>query len=120
MKISEMTNDQAAEALVKIAPAVSVLLADKNTSKLLTKLQGAEGMEPAQIISTVLPELVAFCMKDHKKEVYAIVAALSMKSAGEVGKMNFIETVKIVKDSFDEDLLNFFRSSGDQTMKPGN
>lgn len=107
MKISEMTNDQAADALVKIAPAIENILKDEATKPLLEKLAGAQGMEPLQVVATILPEAVAFCMKEHKDDLYAVVAALTQKT--QVGKMNFLTTVKELKESIDEDLVGFFK-----------
>lgn len=119
MKISEMTNDVAADALVKIAPAIENILKDENTKPLLDKLSNSEGMSPIQVVGTVLPQIVAFCMKDHKKDVYAVVAALTLKPVSAVGNMNFVATVKELKESIDEDFLSFFKSSGSSEEQTG-
>ena len=115
MKISEMTNEQAADAMVKIAPAIQNLLNDENTKPMLEKLANAKGMDTVQIVATILPQAVAFCMKDHKDDLFAIVGALTMQPVSKVGKMNFVSTVKELRESFDEDFLGFFNSSGNQT-----
>ncbi len=109
MKISEMTNDQAAEAMLKIAPAFEVLLKDENTKPLLANLTEAQGKPPIEVVGTMLPKLVAFLMKDHKNELYAIVGALTMQPVSKVGKLNFVATVKELKESLDEDFLGFFK-----------
>lgn len=109
MKISEMTNDQAADAMLKIAPAIENLLKDEATKPLLEKLAGAQGMDTTAIVATILPQAVAFCMKDHKDDLYAVVGALTMQPVGKVGKMNFVSTVKELKESLDEDFLSFFK-----------
>lgn len=109
VRISEMTNDQAADALVKIAPAIENILKDEATKPMLEKLAGAQGMEPLKVVATILPEAVAFCMKEHKDDLYAVVAALTQKTKAQVGKMNFLTTVKELKESIDEDLVGFFK-----------
>ena len=120
MKISAMTNDQAADAIIKITPAISNIFDDQNSQELIDKLSKAEGMTQQELFGKLLPEILAYCMKDHKQDVYAIVGALMCKPVSEVGKMNFIQTVKEIKNSIDDDLLGFFKSSGTQTEMPGN
>ena len=120
MKISMMTNDQAADALVKMAQPMANLMEDKDTSALLETLSKSnpEGGGFAYL-GSVLPKIVSFCMKNHKADVYAIVGALTQKPASEVGKMNFLETVKELKESIDEDFIGFFKRSEPSTEKLG-
>ena len=120
MKISEMTNDQAADAIVKITPAISNIFSDKNSSELIDKLSKAENMTHQELFGKLIPEVLAYCMKDHKKDVYAIVGALNCKPVAEVGKMNFVQTIKEVKDSIDEEFIGFFKLSEPQAEKLGN
>ena len=119
MKISEMNNDQAADAMIKIAPAISNLMKDEDAENMIKSMIKAEGETSYQILGGLLPKLVAFCMKDHKRDVYAIVAALTMKPVAEVGKMNFMQTVKELKESVDEEFLGFFNLSGKAKTQPG-
>ena len=58
-------------------------------------------------------------MKDHKGDLYEIISALSLKPVAKIGQMNFMATVKELRDSIDEDLIGFFRSSGNATATPG-
>ena len=119
MKISEMTNDQAADALVKMMPAVTNIINDKKSKELLQRLTVSEGMSNQEVLTIILPEVLGYCLKSHKEDTYAIIAALTMKPVSHIGKMNFIQTVKEVKDSIDKDLLDFFKSAGNSTENPG-
>ena len=120
MKISMMTNDQAADAMIKMAQPISNLMEDKETAELLKTLtEGTPEEGGIAYFGRVLPKVVSFCMKNHKADVFAIVAALTMKNVGEVGKMNFLETVKDLRESIDEDFIGFFRQSGEQMKTPG-
>lgn len=116
MKISMMTNDQAVDAMVKMAQPISNLMEDKDTAELLKSIT-EEGREEGGVafIGRILPKVVSFCMKNHKDDVYAIVSALLLKPVKEVGKMNFLETVKELKDSIDDDLIGFFKQSESST-----
>lgn len=120
MKISMMTNDQAVDAMVKMAQPMANLMEDKDTARLLETITSS-GKEEGGIafLGRVLPSVVSFCMKDHKEDVYAIVGALMIKPAKEVGKMNFLETIKELKDSIDEDFIGFFKQSESSTAELG-
>ena len=121
MKISQMNNDQAADAMLKMAQPISNLMDDEDTKKLLETLTQTQQDEGGiSYFGKVLPQVVSFCMKNHKADVYAIVGALMQKPASEVGKLNFLETVKELRESIDEDFLGFFKSSGSLTANPGN
>lgn len=119
MKISQMTNDQAADAMVKMAEPIAHLMEDEATAKLLDDLKQGDKEGGIAFFGRMLPKVVPFCMKDHKADVYAIVAALTLKPISAVGGMNFVDTIKELRESIDEDFLGFFRSSGSATSKPG-
>lgn len=119
MKISEMTNDQAAEVLVKIAAPISNILDDDNVRPLIDEMENSDRSNPTKFLAAIVPKVVAFCMKDHKGDLYEIVGALTFKPASKVGNMNFMTTVKEIRESIDEDLIGFFRSSGNATTAPG-
>lgn len=116
MKISQMTNNQASEALIRLSSPLANILDDENTKPLLEDMEklGTKG-----IVSQWLPKFVAYCLKDHKADVYEIIGALTFKPTKVVGNMNFLETVKELKESIDEDLIGFFKSSGNATATPG-
>jgi len=119
MKISEMTNDQASEVLLRIAGPISNILDDENSKPMLDEMQNADKSNPTKFLALILPRLVAFCLKDHKGDLYEIVGALSFKPAAKVGNMNFLATVKEIRESIDDQLIGFFTSSGNATATPG-
>lgn len=112
MKISEMTNDQACEAMIRLTGAFSTVCEDDEMMKLLDELNGKTITDA---IKGVIPRFVAFALNKHKAELYEIVGALMMEPSGNVGKMNFMETVSVIRDSVDEVLTSFFPSSATLT-----
>ena len=77
-------------------------------------------MENELLIHTIgrmIPQIVSYLFKTHKEDLYEIVGALTFKKAAEVASMNFLETIRIVKDSYDEVLHDFFTSSVKQIKK---
>lgn len=120
MKISQMTTDQAADALVKMSEAVSTIVADEESIPMLNMLVAQFSDEnQAEGIAAALMKLVPFLLKKHRKELYTIIGALDGKPEEEIGKFSFMSTLRVIRDSIDKDLIDFFRSSGYVT-RPGN
>ena len=118
MKMSQMTNDQITELIIRITPAVSNIMDDEEMQPLLDKVAGSREMPLAKLIPSLLPPVVTFALRKHKADLYEIVGAFSGKSVKEVGKMNILDTMNIIKDSIDKDFTDFFRSFGGQELIP--
>lgn len=113
MKISEMTNDQATKAMIRLSGPFAAICDDDEMTMLLDELKNLkEGESVLKNISKLLPRFVAFGVQKHKTDLYEIVGALMDKTTGEVSKMNFLETIKEVRNSYDEILASFFTPSG--------
>lgn len=122
MKLAEMTNDQATEAMILIAPAVEHIMQNEKiagafsdkvvvpkdaTEEEKAKLTEESGKRVISNILKLIPELLT----TNKKDVYAIIAAVQGASVAQVGKKSFKDTILAVKDILnDEDLLSFFPS----------
>lgn len=115
MKISEMTNDQATEAMIRLAEPFGNICDDEEATKLIDEYKGMENQPLLQTIGKLLPKLVGYMFKTHKNDLYDIVGALTFKTKEQVAKMNFAETIKIMRDSYDEVLTSFFPSSVKRT-----
>jgi len=110
MKISEMTNDQAAEALIRISAPVSSICDDEKLDELLEKYKELKEESIFKTVGQLLPRIVAYAIKEHKNDFYEIVSVLSFKTVEEVANMKVTDTIKVVKDSYDEVLGSFFTS----------
>lgn len=119
MKISEMTNDQATEAMVRISAAFGFLCEDEEMVGMIDELQKLGSTPIVQAIPKVLPKFASLAFRKHKNSLYEIIGALCMKSAKEVGKMNFKQTIELVKESYDDILRDFFTSPGLSAKKSG-
>lgn len=116
MKISQMTTDQAADALCRIAPPFTRMLQDKETVPAIQQMfDSLQDEKPVESITAVLLKVVPYLLKDHKCDVYEIIGALTGKTQQQIGKQNILKTVQDIKDSLDQELVDFFRSSGGQT-----
>lgn len=111
MKISQMNNEQAADALIRISEPMGRICDDKDLVAMLDKFSTLKDVGIVRAFGRILPQLVAYALKKHREDLYDIIGALEMKPKEEVAKMNFVETVKIVRDSYDDVLRDFFTSS---------
>lgn len=111
MKISEMTNDQATEALIRIASPFEAICEDDEFLEALDKLAGMKGQPVIKVIGQMLPTFITIGLKKHRADLYEIVGALTMKPIAQVGKMNFKETVVALQESYDSVLKDFFTRS---------
>lgn len=120
MKLSEMTNDQACDAIVKLTQPVANITDDPALEPLLKELAGYGGKHEVtglKILSAMIPKVVPLLLKDHKNDLYEIIGVLSGKAKADIGKMKLTETITVIRESIDEDLINFFKSSVPQTEK---
>lgn len=119
MKISDMTNDQAAEALIRLAVPFGNICDDEEAVKMIDEYQKMGKQPVIQTIGKMLPQIVGYMFKTHKNDLYEIVGALTFKSVTQVAKMNFIETIKVIRESYDEVMSGFFISSVQQIKNSG-
>lgn len=116
MKISEMTNEQAAEAIIRLADPIGNLCDDEDIANIFNEVNNLKEVPLVQSIGRMLPKFILYGFKKHLDDLYEIVGALTMQPTSKVAKMNFVETVQVVKDSYDEVLAGFFtRSKGAET-----
>lgn len=117
MRISEMDNDQAADALVKIAGAYSFVSDDADITSLIDQIKAEDDDENIfAIISRYLPRIITLALKKHRASVYEIVSALTGADNKEVGKMNFKETVGVIMENWEE-LKAFFPWPASRTRR---
>lgn len=108
MKISEMTNDQATDALIRIAGPFESICGDEEVTNALNKIGELRGEPMIRAIGKILPMVVTIGLKKHRQDLYEIIAALTMNPVSKVGKMNFKETLTALQESYDDILRDFF------------
>lgn len=111
-----MTNDQAAEVMIRLADPVGAICDDEEAVQMIEEYKKRYRMPLFYAVGKMIPTLVGYLLKKHKSELYEIISILSGEKQADVGGMNFAETVKVLRDSYDETLSVFFRSSGSAIM----
>ena len=114
MKISEMTNDQATTALLRIAGPLSSIADDEEAVAMMDEIKALEkaGVRVERATARMIPKFVNYGLKKHKKDFYEIIGALAMKPTAQVGGMNILQTVQLIRDSWDDISASFFTRSG--------
>ena len=112
MKISEMTNEQAAEAMIRLSVPFGNLCDDKKITEMIEQYKGLKDGPMIHAFGKMLPEIIMYAFKAHREDLYEIVGALTNQSIEEVAKMNFVKTVNVLKESYDDVIRDFFTSYG--------
>lgn len=110
MKISQMTTDQAADALIRITEPAANIMHDEETIKVLEKLAKGNTDNGLSFIADNLVPVATILLKTHRQDMYEILSAMSEKEVAEIGNQKITETIKDIKDSWDGELMDFFAS----------
>ena len=109
MNINQMTMDQASDAAIRISSALSFVLDDKEVKELIKGISDKDKTPLLDWIPQYLPRIATVALKRHRESLYEIIGALDQKDADEVGKMSFIDAVKVLQENWKE-LSGFFTS----------
>ena len=114
MKLSEFSTDEALDVLCEITPYINnIIIDDALMGTLKAKVKG-DGLTKAEIMALgaeKLNKLLPVILKDHRVDVYGIVAVLNGIDAADIGRQNIIKTAAQVRDAIkDKDLVDFFKS----------
>ena len=65
----------------------------------------------------MIGKLAPALLKTHRDDLYAVVSALTGKTVAEIDAQKGLQTIKDIKESFDGELADFFKSAAD-TAQP--
>lgn len=117
MKFIDMNNEQVAEALIHISSPLENLCNDPKLDELIEKYKASKEEPLMKTIGAVVPLFISLAIKDHKNDLYEIISVVIGKPVSEIAKMNIVDTVKEVRESWNEVLTGFFQSTIPQTKK---
>lgn len=117
MKISEMTNDQAAAALLRLSGPFSEICDDEEAVAIVEEYKARNSKPYFYAVGKMIPAIVQHLLVKHKKALYEIISVLAGVPVSKVGAMKLPETVKVVQDSWDEVAETFFPSSAKSRRK---
>lgn len=114
MNINQMDLDQASEAMLRISNVLGFILEDEEVTKLLDDIGASESTSYMEWIPKYLPRIANVALRRHKEDLYEVIGALSQQDRKQVGKMNFIDAVALIRENW-EVLNSFFPSSEPST-----
>ena len=119
MKISEMSNDKAAQVLIDLSEPIGRICDDEDAVAIVAEYRGNIRKPFFYALGRILPRLTANLIRTHKHDVYQIVSILGDIPLETVGSMPLAETVRILRESYDDVLTGFFTSSAVQISDGG-
>ena len=111
---SELSTDEALEVVLQIAQPITNLIDDEALVKEIQKTmpKGETTRIAMQRFGLAkIVKLLNIALKQHRKDVYAILAPFNGLTVEETGKQNFLITCKQVADLLnDKNFVDFFKS----------
>ena len=118
MKLSELTTAQAADVLCTLTPYIANITGDKALLDELAKKFETKGKSAAELYifaSQKIAQIIPIVLKDHRADVFGILAVLNETEAEKIAAQNILDTMKQVKKALnDKELLDFFKSWGQE------
>ena len=111
MKLSEMTNDKATEALIELSIPIGNICDSDEVTNLIEEYKKIKDVTVIQAVGKMLPKMLTLLLRTHRDDIYQIIGILNGCPASKIAKMTFGETMKLVRDSYDEVIHGFFTSS---------
>lgn len=109
--ILDNSNEKNAEMLMKVAEPAIRIFDDENMTKALDDVRNLMGKGPV-VQALGIMRLIPVFLKDHKTDLYEIIAGLTDKTVAEVAQMPTRETISVLQTLLrDEDIVSFFSST---------
>lgn len=114
MKLSQLTTDEALDVLCEITPYIASIVADQSLMDAIGKAVKKDGVTRAGLMllgAEKLTKIVPIVMKDHREDVYGILAAVNKTDVDKIAHQNVIKTSMQIREICkDKELLDFFES----------
>ena len=111
---SELGTDEALEVVLQIAQPITNMIGDEALVKEMQKTmpKGETTRIAMQRFGLAkIVKLLNIALKQHRQDVYAILAPFNGMTVEEIGKQNFLITCKQVADLLnDKEFVDFFKS----------
>lgn len=119
MKLSQMSTDRALDALCELTPHISNIAGDEavrgTVGKAMERSEELNLYGKALLLVERMGEIIPSLLKSHRADVYGILSVLNEKTPAEIAAQPALDTMRQVKEAFqDEDLVAFFKSSAQQ------
>lgn len=114
MKLSELSTERATDVLCELTPYIANITGDKALLDVLKEKVGNEGKSIAELYTygaKKLSTLVPIVLKDHRSDIFSLLAVLNETTAEEIAEQNILVTMKQLRAILeDKDFVDFFKS----------
>lgn len=118
MKLSQLTTERAADVLCELTPYIANITGDKSLLDELANKFDSKGKSAAELYTFAAHKcatLVPILLKEHRSDVFGVLSVLNETELDKIAKQNIMETMKQVREVFqDKELLDFFKSFGQE------
>lgn len=120
MKLSEMSTQQMAACLCRIAEPLSRIGKDERINAYLSEAARASRANKTQLqlISEMLGEIVPVVLGTRFDDAVTVISAMTGKDEQTVREQRGMQTLADVREFLDGDFFSFFRSSAASTPEP--
>ena len=114
MRLSQLSTDKACDVLCTLTPYVSNIVSDKKLLNALKEKIGTKNVSAAELYTHALNKIsviIPILLKDHKKDIFGILAIINETTTDEISSQNIILTMGQIRDAVqDKELIDFFKS----------
>jgi hypothetical protein len=114
IKISELSTDKSCDVLCEITPFVSGIVSDEKLMQTLSKSIDKSNTTRAAVLLAGIEKinvLVPLVLKDHRADLFGVLAVLGETTPDAVAAQNIFTTIKQVRElAQDKELLDFLQS----------
>ena len=118
MKLSQLTTERAADVLCELTPYIANITGDKALLDELANKFDSKGKSAAELYTFAAHKyatLVPILLKDHREDVFGMLAVLNETEPEKIANQNIISTMMQVWSVLkDKELLAFFKSFGQE------
>jgi hypothetical protein len=119
MKLSKLSTDEALDILCELTPYINNIVTDDVLlDELKAKVKATGNETKAEIMAMgaeKINKIVPVVLKEHKADIFGILASLNGTDIDAIGKQNIIKTMSQIRDLIkDKEFLDFFKSCAEQ------
>lgn len=117
MKLSEMRTRDAARCLCSIAPAIERIAKDPQLNESLRQMskaarENADKETLLERMAGMIGAIIPAIFDRHYDDALIVLSRLCGKSEAEIDEQSMVQTMRDVRACMDQDLIDFFTSSG--------
>lgn len=119
IKIDKFTTDKVFQIICAITPVIDEVMQDKEIKRIWERKTDIEGLSKEEAEKKLeahmkknMLELVPILLGKYKHQVYVILGVINDKTADEIAKQDFVETICQIEELInDKDAMGFSQSS---------